>query len=69
MRYEKYIGDISIELEGEPEEIIQVLKYLDNNPAPEDAEIVVKIDENEIARTIVDTINEKSKCGNKGVSI
>lgn len=30
MRYEKWIGDTSIQLEGEPEEIIQVLKYLDD---------------------------------------
>ena len=29
MRFSRYIGDMSIDLEGKPEEIIQVLKYLD----------------------------------------
>lgn len=102
MRYEKYIGDTSIELEGEPEEIIQVLKYLDDNykgiiikdnegdtilygdedgsltlnayeikkaPVNEDVELIIKINEDEIARTVVDIINKKSKCDYKGVNI
>lgn len=30
MRFSRYIGDMSIDLEGKPEEIIQVLKYLDS---------------------------------------
>lgn len=30
MRYSKYVGDVNIELEGKPDEIIQVLKYLDS---------------------------------------
>lgn len=38
MRYEKWIGDISINLEGKPEEIIQVLKYLDDR----DEGIIIK---------------------------
>jgi len=29
LRFSRYIGDMSIDLEGKPEEIIQVLKYLD----------------------------------------
>lgn len=29
MKFSRYIGDMSIDLEGKPEEIIQVLKYLD----------------------------------------
>ena len=29
MRYSKNVGNVNIELEGKPDEIMQVLKYLD----------------------------------------
>ena len=35
MRYSEYMGDYSIDLEGEVHEIIEILKYLDGREAEE----------------------------------
>lgn len=51
MKFSRYIGDMSIDLEGEPEEIIQVLEYLDGRNY-EDREVVLCIDEEKISKSI-----------------
>lgn len=52
MRYSKYVGDINIELEGKPDEIIEVLKYLDGTD--KDTGYVVKVGDKEIIKADVD---------------
>lgn len=52
MRYSKYVGDICIDLEGEPQEIIQVLKYLDG-VEDKGGEIAFKINGKEISRGVI----------------
>lgn len=51
MKFSRYIGDMSIDLEGEPEEIIQVLEYLDGGNY-EDREVDFCIDEEKISRSL-----------------
>ena len=55
MKYSKYVGDICIDLEGEPQEIIQVLKYLDG-VEDKGGEIAFKINGNEIGRAVIHDI-------------
>ncbi len=57
MKFSRYIGDMSIDLEGEPEEIIEVLEYIDKNRD----ELVV--DEKELVEYI------KKRLGQKGYGI
>ena len=51
MKFSRYIGDMSIDLEGKPEEIIQVLKYLDG------------VDDNreEIVKTVGESVKNSIK--------
>ena len=52
MKYSKYVGDICIDLEGEPQEIIQVLKYLDG-VEDKGGEIAFKVNGKEIGRGVI----------------
>ena len=60
MKFSRYIGDMSIDLEGKPEEIIQVLKYLDGVD-DKSGEIVLTIDGEEIVKTVGESVKNSIK--------
>ena len=60
MKFSRYIGDMSIDLEGKPEEIIQVLEYLDGKNQ-EDGEVILCIDEEEKSRLLRRNCNGRDK--------